>query len=325
MAAGSASSPAAAAAAPAAAAPAASVPPDRSSTAGSTSGSGRPPAPLPPAWRVLSGNLAAGAVAGCAVEAALYPIDTIKTRAQAAIGGGGLRSLLASGGGRRLYAGVAGNLAGVAPATALFIGVYESVKVRVASTSSEQHSFLPTLAAAASAAAASSLIRVPTEVVKSRLQTGEFRGVGDAVRSIVAREGLVRGMYAGYSAFLLRDLPFDAIEFVSYEQLKRVATAWAGRELGPGETSVIGAAAGGLTGIVTTPLDVLKTRLMTQGSSGRYRGLLHATSEIMRTEGPSAFMAGWQPRLLWVSLGGFVFFPVLETSKAAFAPAHQHA
>jgi hypothetical protein len=37
------------------------------------------------------------------------------------------------------------------------------------------------------------------------------------MRSIVAREG-ARGLYAGYGAFLLRDLPFDAIEFVAYEQ-----------------------------------------------------------------------------------------------------------
>ena len=42
-----------------------------------------PPAALPPpAWRIFVGNLAAGAVSGCAVEAALYPIDTIKTRMQ---------------------------------------------------------------------------------------------------------------------------------------------------------------------------------------------------------------------------------------------------
>ncbi len=31
----------------------------------------------------------------------------------------------------------------------------------------------------------------------------------------------------------------------------------------------------------------------------------------------SAFLTaqGWQPRLIWISLGGFVFFPVLEASK----------
>ena len=47
------------------------------------------------------------------------------------------------------------------------------------------------------------------------------------MRAIVAREGL-RGLYAGYGAFLLRDLPFDAIEFVAYEQLKVRVMVWCG-------------------------------------------------------------------------------------------------
>ncbi|KAG9150066.1 hypothetical protein Leryth_021555 [Lithospermum erythrorhizon] len=50
----------------------------------------------------------AGAAAGVVVEAALYPIDTIKTRLQAAHGGGKLVL-------RNLYSGLAGNLFGVLP------------------------------------------------------------------------------------------------------------------------------------------------------------------------------------------------------------------
>lgn len=54
------------------------------------------------------------------------------------------------------------------------------------------------------------------------------------MRTILAQEGL-RGMYAGYSSFLLRDLPFDAIEFFSYEQGKTLwKAAVGGRELTPG-------------------------------------------------------------------------------------------
>ncbi|XP_020270678.1 probable S-adenosylmethionine carrier 2, chloroplastic [Asparagus officinalis] len=67
--------------------------------------------------------------------------------------------------------------------------------------------------------AASSLIRVPTEVVKQRMQTGQFASAPDAVRLIAAKEGF-KGLYAGYSFFLLRDLPFDAIQFCLYEQLR---------------------------------------------------------------------------------------------------------
>jgi solute carrier family 25 S-adenosylmethionine transporter 26 len=92
------------------------------------------------------------------------------------------------------------------------------------------------------------------------------------------------------------------------------------RELNAAESSLIGAFAGGFTGIVTTPLDVLKTRLMTQGASGRYKNLVDATIQIARQEGMGAFMSGWQPRLMWISLGGFVFFPVLEAAKKFYAP-----
>ena len=54
---------------------------------------------------------------------------------------------------------------------------------------------------------------------------------------------------------------------------------------------------------------------MIQGASGRYSNLLDATLTIARTEGMGAFMKGWQPRLIWISMGGFVFFPVLEATK----------
>lgn len=278
-----------------------------------------PSTSTPTVWRTALGNFAAGATAGCAVELALYPIDTIKTRLQAMIGGGGFKALMQSGGGKGLYAGVWGNLAGVAPASAIFMAFYEPTKKAVQAEVSEDQQYLGPMIAGAVAGAASSLIRVPTEVIKQRLQTGEFKSAVTALRTILGREGL-RGAYAGYGAFMLRDLPFDAIEFVAYEQAKRAYGKVVNRELHPGETSLIGAFAGGFTGVITTPLDVLKTRLMTQGASGRYKNLFDATVQIARTEGMGAFMSGWQPRLIWISLGGFVFFPVLEAAKKFYAP-----
>jgi hypothetical protein len=67
------------------------------------------------------------------------------------------------------------------------------------------------------------------------------------IRAILAKEG-VRGLYAGYGAFLLRDLPFDAIEFVAYEQLRKAAAKWLQRDPNPVEVSLVGAVAGGFTG-----------------------------------------------------------------------------
>ena len=58
--------------------------------------------------RTLFEGVIAGGTAGVVVETALYPIDTIKTRLQAARGG---EKLILKG----LYSGLAGNLAGVLP------------------------------------------------------------------------------------------------------------------------------------------------------------------------------------------------------------------
>lgn len=253
----------------------------------------------------------AGAVAGVVVETALYPIDTIKTRLQAAHGGG---KIILKG----LYSGLSGNLAGVLPASAIFVGVYEPVKQKLLKTVPENFSAFAHLSAGAIAGAASSIVRVPTEVVKQRMQTGQFATAPDAVRMIVSKEGF-RGLYAGYGSFLLRDLPFDAIQFCIYEQLRIGYRLAAKRELYDPENALIGAVAGAITGAITTPLDVIKTRLMIQGSTKQYKGIYDCVTTIMREEGSHTFLKGMGPRVLWIGIGGSIFFGVLEKTKVVLS------
>lgn len=108
-----------------------------------------------------------------ACTAALYPIDTIKTRLQLMLKGGGFKALVKQGGAKNLYAGVWGNLAGVAPASAVFMAVYEPIKAALNERIPENRSFLAPLGAGSAAGLAASVIRVPTEVVKQRLQSGK--------------------------------------------------------------------------------------------------------------------------------------------------------
>lgn len=201
---------------------------------------------------------------------------------------------------------------------------------------------------------------------------GEFRGALQAIASITKVEG-AKGLFAGYGSFLLRDLPFDAIEFFAYEQLKKSykASLSVKREPNSLETSAIGrtvrlqepplilsdlsqpghsnsvgpqqawkklfalvitetdpssllhnkintpatsvklpwrlecpsqqlnntcewlaagAIAGAFTGVVTTPLDVIKTRLMIQGNSRTYTGVVDCAQKIWAQEGSAAFL-----------------------------------
>ncbi|KAJ6846631.1 S-adenosylmethionine carrier 1, chloroplastic/mitochondrial-like [Iris pallida] len=220
-----------------------------------------------------------------------------------------------------LYAGLAGNLFGVLPASAIFVGIYEPTKQKLLTVLPENFSAVAHLTAGVLGGAASSLIRIPTEVVKQRMQTGQFASAPDAVRLIVAKEGF-KGLYAGCSSFLLRDLPFDALQFCLYEQLRIGYKIAARRELSDPENAVIGAFAGAITGAITTPLDVLKTRLMVQGSGKQYNGLIGCAQTIIREEGPAALLKGIGPRVLWIGIGGSIFFGVLEKSKVFLSERH---
>ncbi|KAH9780855.1 S-adenosylmethionine carrier 1 [Citrus sinensis] len=267
--------------------------------------------------KTSSEGVIAGGTAGVVVETALYPIDTIKTRLQAVRGGGKINF-------KGLYSGLAGNLAGVLPASALFVGVYEPTKQKLLQIFPENLSAAAHLTAGAIGGFAASLVRVPTEVVKQRLQTGQYASAPDAVRLIASKEGF-KGLYAGYGSFLLRDLPFDAIQFCIYEQLRIGYKAAARRDLNDPENAIIGAFAGAITGAITTPLDVIKTRLMVQGSANQYKGIFDCVQTIVREEGPPALLKGIGPRVMWIGIGGSIFFGVLESTKRMLAqrrPVH---
>ncbi|KAH9607971.1 hypothetical protein KSS87_006258 [Heliosperma pusillum] len=260
-----------------------------------------------------------GGTAGVVVETALYPIDTIKTRLQAVLHHHVFPPFSSSFSNNYL------NVKQVLPvivgvthgASAMFVGVYEPTKQKLLRMFPENLSAVA-LTAGAVGGLAASLIRVPTEVIKQRMQTGQFASAPDAVRLIVAKEGF-KGLYAGYRSFLLRDLPFDAIQFCLYEQIRFGYKLAAKRDLNDPENAVIGAFAGALTGAITTPLDVIKTRLMVQGSANQYNGIVDCVQTVIKEEGAPALLKGIGPRVLWIGIGGSIFFGVLERTKRILA------
>lgn len=73
-------------------------------------------------------------------------------------------------------------------------------------------------------------------------------------------------MFGGYKATIFRDLPFSALQFAFYEQEQEWARWYVGRgrEIGWGWEVVTASSAGGVAGVLTCPLDVVKTRIQTQ-------------------------------------------------------------
>ena len=95
------------------------------------------------------------------------------------------------------------------------------------------------------------------------------------------------------------------------------------------ETAAIGKLAGMLTAAITTPLEVVKTRLMIRGgrvgvsgsdglnpcSSPRYGGIVDCFMRTAREDGWSALFKGITPRVTFIGLGGGIFYCALETAK----------
>lgn len=123
---------------------------------------------------------------------------------------------------------------------------------------------------------AASVLYVPSEVLKTRLQLQgrhnnpfffsgyNYKSTWDAARTIARIEG-VPALYSGYKATIVRDLPFSAIQFALYEQFRRFALDITNApDLSLGLEILTAVSAGGIAGVATCPLDVVKTRIQTQ-------------------------------------------------------------
>jgi len=137
-------------------------------------------------------------------------------------------------------------------------------------------------------------IITPLDVVKQRLQmfNSQYRGVFHAARTIFKQEG-IRAFYASYPTTVVMNVPFMSVQFASYEFLKMQLTK-PGSKHGPREEFVAGGGAGALGGLVSTPLDVIKTRLQTSRNQTASRVI----RDLYRQEGFMGFTRGAGARVL---------------------------
>ena len=168
-------------------------------------------------------------------------------------------------------------------------------------------------------------MRVPVEVLKQRMQVFQYQtGITAAARGLYASEGIL-GFYRGFQATLQREIPFACIQFPVYELLKRKWQQSIGiEELKPWKAAICGSIAGGVAAALTTPLDVIKTRtiLSRKEELKQYQSPWQAMSKLWREGGVKKLFSGVTPRVLWISLGGFIFFGAYEKAKKLLQRVH---
>ena len=178
------------------------------------------------------------------------------------------------------------------------------------------------------------LVRVPTEVIKAKMQTNTTNAssLSKTFKLVLSEKSTIPGLqftgglYRGYGMTLMREIPFAMIQFPIYEALKKHWTNEyrQGVPVNPVQAASCGSFGGAIAAAITTPLDVIKTRLMLGADKDGKLYDKGALDVVKRTYAEQrslgVFFSGVQPRVMWISIGGFVFFGAYEGFKTTLSP-----
>ncbi|KAK7692198.1 hypothetical protein QCA50_003822 [Cerrena zonata] len=149
----------------------------------------------------------------------------------------------------------------------------------------------------------------PVEHIRIRLQTQSainptYSGPWDAIKKIYSSSGIA-GIYKGQVVTLWREATGYGVYFWAYEKLmqREIATKGIRREqVSPAKAVLFGAAAGYVLWAVIIPIDMIKSRMQTDGFSAadgqKYKSTIDCVRTVWRTEGISAFTRGLGPILI---------------------------
>ena len=222
------------------------------------------------------------------------------------------------------YRGITAPLLSNIPAGAVFFAVKDAVK----SSLKEQGmaKWMATSLAVLAAQGPYWLLRNPSEVIKTRQQAGvegygEGTSIVDAFKLATDKErgGMGIGeLYKGYWENIIYAYPADVIKFVCYESLS------GGRKnLPPAQGAMYGAVSTAAAQFITTPLDVVRNRIMAddgdegtakRANDGSYTYVDRLTT-LAREEGLEGLFAGATPRVGKALLSGAIQFATYEETK----------
>ena len=102
--------------------------------------------------------------------------------------------------------------------------------------------------------------QTPFDVVKQRMQIRNYPTIKNCLTRVNQREGL-RAFYISYPVSLSITVPFKMIHFSIYEAIKPRLLKWRNtqNEYDPRVICLGGGVAGGVTSVLTNPLDLVKT------------------------------------------------------------------
>ncbi|KZF19365.1 mitochondrial carrier [Xylona heveae TC161] len=250
---------------------------------------------------------------------------------------GAMKELWKAGGMRSLFAGNGLNVLKIMPESAIKFGSYEGAKRALARLEghSDPQQIRPVskFVAGGLGGMVSQLFVYPIDTLKFRMQCETVEGGLHGNRLLIATAkqmwsaGGLHTFYRGLPMGLFGMFPYAAIDLGTFEYLKRLIISHNARVRGCHEDDVhpssvvtagIGAFSGALGASTVYPLNLLRTRLQTQGTTihpPRYTGIMDVTRRTISNEGFRGLFKGITPNLLKVAPAVSITYVVYENSK----------
>ncbi|PAA62047.1 hypothetical protein BOX15_Mlig016915g2 [Macrostomum lignano] len=286
--------------------------------------------PSPVTKLLLAGSCA------CVADALTFPMDTVKVRMQMAAGGaaaaassssivGTFRNIVSNEGAARLYGGLNAGLQRQFAFASIRIGFYEPVK----------QLYMDRLGLTAAGAGPATLMAVrllagittgamavcaaqPTDVVKVRMQgsAGRYPSCAAAYSTIWRTEGLA-GLWRGTGPSVARNAIVNCAEVVSYDTIKTYLVARLGMPNSVGTHFLAGLCSGFIATLVASPVDVVKTRLMSARPEER-AGVVSVARGLYQQSGLRGFYKVFMPSFARIAGWNILMFVLYEKAKSSY-------
>lgn len=287
-------------------------------------------------------QLISGAFSGLVADSCTHPLDTLRVRVQCVrrdhcqpSSFQMLKLCLQQESWKGLYRGFGAVVTFSIPAHALYFASYENVKL-VLERRGVNEELSPTVAGVA-AEFFGGLVWTPQDVIKQRSQlqgapgvvdNGKYANLRRSIQTVWLEEG-IRGFYRGYFVAFVSFAPFSALYFSGFEWSRSTLQRVVGKSKQDSNSLidlVAGTVGGGLATLLTTPLDVLKTRYQVEKSiqfencrdvldTQSHPSITRIAVQLLKEEGIAGFFRGVGIRLVWLVPAASITITIYENTK----------
>ncbi|KAI9502135.1 hypothetical protein GGI25_003565 [Coemansia spiralis] len=267
-----------------------------------------------------------GGFAACAANFFTHPLDLLKVRLQTVKGSAGknglshvVRSIYAEQGVLGFYNGISAAVLRQMTYSMARFATYEYLKKSLATEDGSLPFYRMTLAGVA-AGAVGGICGTPADIVLVRLQNDgslpiekrrNYKNAFDGLFRI-AREDGAGGLFKGAVPNVSRAMLITGAQLCSYDAFKDLLLSTPYFKEGLMLHFSASFLAGFVATTLTSPFDVVKTRIMNAGPASPYKNLVQAMVVIAKEEGPLALYKGWTPAFVRMAPQTILTFIFLE-------------